>query len=785
MTLDLGRLTSALADRYRIEREVGRGGMATVYLAEDRKHGRRVAIKVLRPTVAAAIGPERFLREIDIAAQLAHPHILPLYDSGYADGFCYYVMPFVDGETLRDLMNREKQVPVEDVLRVVHQVAGALAHAHRQHYVHRDIKPENVLISEGHALVADFGIGKAVCDVCEDDHVTVAGTPIGTPAYMSPEQSMGEEVDARSDIYSLACVVYEMLTGEPPFQAPSAQAVLMKHVVDAVPSARDLNPAVPAYLDQALRRALSKEREDRYPSVTEFAEALGTLSPAAVGVTRPVEASPARQEPQRPWRLLAVGAVVGVLAVLSGWWLLSGPARGTHIGSLAVLPLANVSGDAGQRAFVDGLHDALIAEVAQIPGLTVISRTSVLRYRDTELPASEIADELGVDALLEGSVLRHGDSVRITAQLIGLAPERHLWSGRYDRDVGDVLAVHAEVARAIGNEVRSEVAPERETAPARARQVDPAVVDAYLEGRFQASRGTVEGFRLAMRSFEEAITMDPEFAPAYSAIALSIHLLGFYGGLPRRVAEPRAKVMAQRALTLDDGQAEARAVLAGIRAMWEWDFEGAGRDYELAVALDPSSPVARRWHAYYLTSMGRHDEAVAEALRGVDLDPFNPTARVVLADQLVYARRFREAIVELERVLEQDPTRLRASLLLEDAYALTGNHELAVSVRAAQLVTSGADKAELEGAWTAAGAAGYWRWRLAELERAVGRRYVPPSEFARAYAALGRRDLALEWLERAYRERDQMELLQVSPYYDALRSDPRFQRLVKRVGLPG
>jgi serine/threonine-protein kinase len=419
MSQQYEELRAILVDRYLIQREVGRGGGATVYLAEDRKHRRRVAVKVLRPEVSHAVGPE------------------------------------------------------QETLRIAHQVAGALAHAHRHNIVHRDIKPENVLLSEGNALVTDFGIGKAVCDVCEDDHITVAGTTIGTPAYMSPEQSLGEEVDARSDVYSLACLLYEMLTGRPPFQGSTAQATLVLHAVQEIPSARDHVPELPQYLDEALQRAMAKSPDDRYDTITDFVQALGLVSTAAVPaavasrcencgaevlpgrsvcahcgtqlIVRPRAGARGRS---RRWIATAVTAFGVVLGVLGMWWVLGSPVLGAQqIESLAILPLVNLSGDSAQGHFVDGMHDALIAEVAQVGALKVISRTSVMRYRGSEESVSDIAEALGVDAILEGSVVRSGDSVRITAQLIAAAPERHLWTGSYDRELRDVFSIYNEVAR--------------------------------------------------------------------------------------------------------------------------------------------------------------------------------------------------------------------------------------------------------------------------------------------------------------------------------------------------
>ncbi len=813
MSQQYEELRAVLLDRYLIQREVGRGGGATVYLAEDRKHRRRVAVKVLRPEVSQAVGPERFLREIEIVAGLSHPHILPLYDSGDAAGFLYYVMPYVEGGTLRDLMVRERRIPVEETLRIAHQVAGALAHAHRQNIVHRDIKPENVMLTEGNALVTDFGIGKAVCDVCEDDHITIAGAPIGTPAYMSPEQSLGEEVDARSDVYSLACLLYEMLTGRPPFQGSTAQATLVLHAVQEIPSAREQVPELPQYLDEALQRAMAKSPEGRHETITDFTQALGLVSTAAVPAAGPAKCDSCGAEvpagrgvcahcgtqlivrPQmgargrsRRW-IAAVVTTLGVgLSVLGTWWVLGSPAFGAHqIESLAILPLVNLSGDSAQGHFVDGMHDALIAEVAQVGVLKVISRTSVMRYRGSEESVADIAEALGVEAILEGTVVRSGDSVRVTAQLIAADPERHLWAGTFDRELRDVFSIYNEVARAIAGEIVAELSPRQEARLTAPRPVDPAVLDAYLQGRYHASRGSVDGFRLAIAFFEAALERDSLFAPAHSALALSTHLLGFYGGLPEHIAEPRAKAAAERALELDGELAEARAVLAGIRAMHEWDWRGAEREYEQAIALDPSSAIARAWYAYHLTSMGQHEAAIAQARRSLELDPLNPAARVILADQLLYDRQYSRAIEELRRALAHEPDLDRAWEVLEDAHALAGDYDAAVAVRRERLTAAGSAPTaaqSLARSYASDGSAGYWRWRLRWLERRSELGYVSPSRVAQVYAALGDADATMEWLERAYQARDAMELLQVSPYFDTLRHDLRFQALLERMAFP-
>jgi serine/threonine-protein kinase len=776
--------------------------MATVYLAEDERHRRKVAVKVLRPDIGVALGAERFLREIELVATLSHPHILPLYDSGAVsrgtDGstdhvglesdpshdpairrapeFLYYVMPFVEGGTLRDHLAAGGPLPVDQALYLVRQVADALAYAHRQNVIHRDIKPENVLISEGHALLADFGIGKAVCDVCPDD-ISGSSAPIGTPAYMSPEQVLGEAIDGRSDVYSLACVLYELLTGVPPFQGPTTQSVLMKHVTNTAPSVRDHRPDVPVELDQQIQRALAKGPRDRFANAADLGAALGGSTTAVVRATAPV-----RRFAPRRW---VAAAALALLAVV-GWWTLGSSAQDRAIRSIAVLPLADLSEDSAQRYFVAGMHDALIAEIARLGNLAVISRTSVLQYEGTTASMPEIARRLGVDAVLEGSVLRHGDSVRVVAQLVAVDPERHVWSGIFDRAWRDLLTLHTDVAEAVARGIDVEFTQAHETYLATARSLDPGLLDAYLRGRFHTMQGSVAGFRAAVEAFEDVIAADPDFAPAHSGLALATHLLGFFGGVPELEAEPKAKAAAERAVALDPNLAEPRAVLAGIRSMFEWDWAGAQQDYELAVRLAPSSSIARRWYAYHLSAMGRHAEGQGEAQRGVELDPLNPFSWFVLADQFLLAREYRRAADLLGRALSLDPGMERASATLEDVYTLMGRYDDAVDLRSRRLEVLGDTLAvtALEARFRQRGPQGYWEWRLDWLQRLADTAYVPPREFTKVLAALGRPDEALRWLDRAYEVHDGMELLRVSPFYDALRGLPQFEAMVRRLAFP-
>lgn len=449
----LDDVREALADRYVIERELGAGGMAIVYLAEDIKHHRKVAVKVLRPELAESVGANRFLREIQVAAGLNHPHILALHDSGEANGLLYYVMPFVDGESLRTRLQRKNKLPVEEAVRLALQVADGLSFAHSHDVVHRDIKPENILLANGHASLADFGIAQAMCAGCGEDF-TVRGVPIGTPAYMSGEQAIGGDVDCRTDVYSLGCVLFEMLAGRQPYRGQNVEDLFALHLTDPIPSVLQYRRDVPQALDDVVRKALAKSRKDRFADASEFAKALRELNTGTA-------AAPARWG-RSAYKFAGVLAFVFILAGAS--LLLNQPggaqpvAIRQRIESLAVLPFVNLSGDALEQPFVDGMTDLLITRLAEVSAFAVSSRRSVMRYRETDKSLPDIAIELNVDAIVEGSVLRVGDRVRIGAQLIHATTDRHLWATDYEWDLQDVLALQSEVARAITEAITAELA---------------------------------------------------------------------------------------------------------------------------------------------------------------------------------------------------------------------------------------------------------------------------------------------------------------------------------------
>ena len=446
------RLKVALAGRYQLERELGAGGMATVYLAEDPKHHRKVAVKVLRAELAGALGPDRFNREIEIAAQLQHPHIVPVYDSGEADGFLYYVMPLVDGESLRARIKRDGPLPVHEAIRILREITDALAYAHQRGVVHRDIKPDNVMLSGRHAAVTDFGVAKAV-SAAGSETLTTVGVSLGTPTYMAPEQAVGEsDIDNRADIYALGAVAYELFTGAPPFEKATAQAMLSAHVLEKPVDITVKRPGIPPGLGSLIMRCLEKDREARWRTADEMLPQLEALATPSGGITptdtRPLRMAPARKKGRMGW--IAAAAVVLLLLGSAGFFLARkrGPGR---IAEIAVLPIQDLSGK--DRPFVDAMHDALINALAQANVVGVVPRSEVMRFRDGGQTTREIATALNAGAIIEGTVYRDGNRVRINMQMVEPRTLKHLWVQTYERDVSDVLGAQKAIVEQITTEV--------------------------------------------------------------------------------------------------------------------------------------------------------------------------------------------------------------------------------------------------------------------------------------------------------------------------------------------
>jgi serine/threonine-protein kinase len=742
------RLAGSLDGRYTIERELGQGGMAVVFLARDVRHDRNVALKVLRPEISAEIGAERFLREIKMAAGLTHPHILPVYDSGAADGLLFYVMPNMEGNSLRERLERDRQLPLEEALRITREVASALDYAHRHHVVHRDIKPENILLHEDNAMVADFGIGKAL----SGGTITQTGMALGTPAYMSPEQAGGDaDLDGRSDLYSLACVLYEMLSGEPPFTGPTPQAVIAKRFVAPIPKVR-VTRDVPEAVDDALTRALSRTPVDRFPTAAEFAEALRPI-------TRDSGSSTQRTPPE------AQKAT---------------PAQK----SIAVLPLANMSADPENEYFSDGMTEEIINALAKVPGLQVASRTSCFAFKGKEVDIRQAGEKLGVASLLEGSVRKVGNRIRITAQLVNVENGYQLWSETYDRQLEDVFAIQDEISRAIVEALKIRLGSDANQLVVPTKNLE--AYNLYLKGRFFFYRFTEPGLRKSLDLFQHVLLQEPGYARCYAGIADCWCELADDWVAPDD-AYPRAKAAATTALRLDPQLVEAMTSIGKVLCWYEWDFVGAEQQLRRAVDLNPNYTEAHWTFGSVLPAVGSLGEAIGEMRKAITLDPLHPHHSRWLGRFLLYAGDYVAAVAQSHKTLELHADYFHAYLDIGSACLAQGKPEealewfskgqgLETSVRSydpflvrALAVLGRRDEAEAI---------------MTRLEEESRHQYVRSEIMAMGYGALGDFDHAFACLERAFQARSAgLIYLHLDPGYAPLRGDPRFADLVKRIGL--
>jgi len=663
------RLARALEGRYDLEREVGRGGMATVWLATDRKHSRKVALKVLHPELAASVGTERFLKEIEIVAGLTHPRILTLIDSGEADGLLFYVMPYVEGETLEERIVREGPLPVEEALRIAREVADALAHAHEKGVIHRDIKPSNIMFEAGHAVIADFGVARAV-GAAGPEGMTATGLAVGTPAYMSPEQASGGKVDGRADVYALGCVLWEMLTGEPAFQGATPLAILARKVADETPNIRTRRKSVLPELEEVVAKAMAPEAADRYASARELEQALA--APEAG------EKIPSGWQGRNRTRRLA-GAALAIGAAVAAWWFF---ARGTPVEAaapftLAVLAPENLTGE--EEYFVEGQHEALIDHLAAISGFRVISRFSIQRYDARELTVPEIAEELGVQAVVASVLARDGDTVRIRLQLIEAEPtETLLWTGELDETIAGLYGMYGEAAREIAASAEVEITPEEEARLRGDRRIDPATYEAYLRGMHLVQKSTPQEIAEGLALLHEATDQNPTDAVAWAGLALGYSAVG-HGPNPTPEVWTRARAAAERAVSLDSTLAEAWSALADVRFYADWDWEGAEAAFRRANELNPSIPMNHFHYAWLLLVLNRYDEAVAEHELAYQLDPFTPFQSALLGWAYLYGGDTEQAKERARRTLELRPDGNMGLLVLGAAQQMEGNDEEAIA----------------------------------------------------------------------------------------------------------
>jgi serine/threonine protein kinase/Tfp pilus assembly protein PilF len=726
--------------------------MATVYLAHDVRHERPVALKVLRAEQSAVLGAERFDREIKVLARLRHPFVLPLHDSGEAAGALYFVMPYVEGESLRSRLTRESTLPLADVAAIVRQIADALDYANSEGVIHRDVKPENILLSRhGHAMLADFGIARGALLASgaagTGPGLTQSGMTIGTVDYMSPEQALGEaDIDGRSDVYSLGCVVYEALAGRPPFTGRNPLSIVAQHIGVPAPSLAAKRPDLSPSSVLAVARALQKNADDRFPTATAFVQALMAADAPAVTAQTQLASTP---------RL-----------------------------SIAVLPISNRSSDAETEYFSEGMTDELMNALAKVEGLRVVSRTSAFAFRSVDVPIKEIGARLGVGFVLEASVRRAGNRLRVTARLVGVEDDSTLWSETYERQLEDVFAVQDEITRSIVETITEalQLGHLRGATPVQQPRSLEAY-DLYLLGRHHWYKRTNESMRRALELFQQAAAADPTYAPAYSGIADASALLASWQFATAKEMYPQAVTAARRALELDPSLADAHASLGFVKLNWEWDWNGSLHEFQRAIALNPSHEAAHRWLSAFLAGIGRDEEAIPIAMRAIELDPISVLPRMNLGIIHFLAWRFEDAVAELRRVIEKDPGFVRAYAFLACSLSFLDRHEEAISAARTGVEKSNRHAMLLFALGICTARSGKLDEARAIFEPIISQ--LDPFYEATVYAVLHEDSTALDTLERAPEAKsDWMYSIGRQPWFRQYHDHPRFISLLERLRLP-
>jgi TolB-like protein/Tfp pilus assembly protein PilF/predicted Ser/Thr protein kinase len=779
---------------YRILEKVGSGGMGVVYRARDEQLERDVALKVLPSgTLSNDASRRHFRKEALALAKLNHPNIETVYEFDTQDGMDFLVMEYVPGKTLADRLIGGA-LPEKEVIALGMQIAAALAEAHEHGIVHRDLKPANIALTEkGQAKVLDFGLAKLLRppDETTADSLSSTHGAAGTLPYMSPEQLRGEQVDARSDIYTIGAVLYEMATYRRAF-GESLASRLIDSVLHQTPvPPRALNPRISPELERIILKCLDKNPEHRYQSAKELLVDLRRLEQSISGEL--VTPAPPPKRWSRGAKLAAYGvaALVALAAMLTaiyaGGWrdrFLVRP-RSPEIRSLAVLPFANLSGDADQDYFADGMTEALITDLGQIQAIRVISRTSVMKYKAARKPLPDIALELHVDAIIEGSVSHYQNLAQVTARLVYAPTDTQLWSKSYQRDLQNVLVMQGEVASAIVHEIDVKLTPQEQTRLASGRQLNPAAHEAYLKGLYHWHKGAAEETRKAREYFEQAVLVDPQYAASYAALAT------FYSvstDLPAKVAIPKAKEYALRALELDDTLAQAHTALAVIRFYGDWDWPGAEIEFKRALGLNPNDAETHRIYSSYLLGLARFDEALLEVQRAQQLDPLSLYTSVNAGWTFYFVRQYERAIAQCQQALELDANSDGAHACLGQSYRAKGMREQAISESERAVALSVGVPPRMVGlarAYADFGKRTEAKKLLDDLRERAQHSYVSPYYFAMIYTALGEHQHALTALDQAYGEHDRyLTWLKVDDAFDPLRREPRFQDLLRRIGFP-
>src|SRR5579862_1626660 len=794
-----GSLIGQTIAHYQMLEKIGAGGMGVVYKAKDTRLTRFVALKFLPENVAHdALALERFRREARAASVLNHPGICTIYDIGEHDGRAFIAMEFIDGETLRNHLHG-KPLGLEEILKLGIQIAEALDAAHAEGIIHRDIKPSNIFVTRrGHAKVLDFGLAKllptgvAGTDDADSggespDSTSVVGLISGTPAYMSPEQIRGDDLDSRADIFSLGLVLYEMATGRQAFRGRTGGAIIEAVLTRQPAAVRSVNPEMPERLEKIIEGALHKDRDQRYQHAGGMVADLQRLKRETDLATQ--ERGGNRQSEATPGASLAPRVEKRKAQSATGRTPTQRTERASRaIGSLAVIPFENLTRDPENDYLSDGIPGSLINILAMVPRLRVIAQSTVFRYKGRRIDPQAVGRELNVRAVLTGRMMQSGGSLRIGTELVDVATGTQLWGAQFDRKPGDIFAVQDEISNEISEKLRLQLTRAEKRRLSKRHTQDAEAYQLYLKGRHHWNQWTEEGFYKAIGYFQQAVERDPSYALAYAGVADSYVLLGWNSYLPPKDAFPKAKAAATAALQFDPDLGEAHTPLAAVLWLHDWMWTEAQEEFRHSLALNPSYPTANHWHAEFVMTMGRQSEAIGKMKESQDLDPLSLIINVAIGWAYYMGRRYNEALEQLLRTIELDPHYPVTHWILGLLYRITGRFDSAIIAGEQGVNMSGGSpvmRAALAQTYGMSGRAKEAQHLLDDLKKLATERYVASYFFAGIHIGLGEHDRAIECLEKSYEEHSHWLLyLHLDPSMDALRDHARFQDLLRRIGLP-